>query len=136
MPLSFNIYTDILNVQNGKPAQHFQLTPRPSGSPLFRLNAYEADADPAVLITFVEKVWYQYAKNMTYSKTQEWTNYFLSTNPANPYSRVAGGYKVEWGPNSELSFWTVRGSGHMVMLYFSNAASSMVEQQVYGQTKK
>ena len=89
-----------------------------------------------VVVDWVEFKWYQYVKNMSYSKTQEWTNYFLSTNPANPYSNVAAGYKVEWGPNSELSFWTVRGSGHMIPLFKSSSASALVEQQIYGETKK
>jgi len=135
----FKIWSDILNVQNGKQAKYFNILPRPSDAPLIRVNAYEADADPGVLIPWVEQKWYEFAKNMSYSKTQDWTNWFLADpmrDPSNPYSQVAGGYKVEWGPNSELSFYTVRGSGHMVPLYRSHSAFGMVLDQVYSFYKK
>lgn len=128
----FKIWADILLNNTAR------ILPRPAGSPAVRVMAYQGDADPAVLITWTQKVWYEFAKNLTFlSKTREWSNYFLEspkTDPSNPYSAVAGGYVVEWGTKEEkglLSYMTARGKGHMILEVGPHTAKAIARKFMY-----
>jgi serine carboxypeptidase-like clade 1 len=91
----------------------------------FRLMSYNGDADAAVIQAETEPVWYDFAKNYSYSKSSEWRSW-ISEAPG-----IVGGYVVEW-LDGRVSYATVRGSGHMVPEYRARAALALIGAFVHG----
>ena len=93
-----------------------------------RLMSYNGDADAIpILNTFAtQDVWYAFARNQSYVKSNEWRSWTTGSN-------VVGGYVVDW-KDSQLSYVTVRGAGHSVPEFKPLAAQVLMRNWVHNRS--
>jgi hypothetical protein len=145
----FEIWRDVINADYNLTSSippKFRILPRPAGSPPIRVISYQGDADPAVLIVWTQRVWYEFAQNFTkfssadFGKTREWGDYFITsprTDPSNPFSQVQAGKVVEWGlknkngSTSIVWYSSVSGSGHMTVEFKMSQTLALARKFIF-----
>mgnify|MGYP001591360607 FL=1 len=88
-----------------------------------RLMSYNGDSDPSVEMFATQDIWYAFAGNNSFVKSNEWRSWTTGSN-------VVGGYVVDW-KDSQLSYVTVRGSGHMIPEFKPLAARVLIEHWIH-----
>jgi serine carboxypeptidase-like clade 1 len=90
-----------------------------------RLLVYNGDADPSLSSFRTQAAWFPYLKTQQVPLHQSWRPWTLDGK-----SDVRG-YVQEW-QNNQFAFLTIRGSGHMVPEFRSEAAFAFMQSWIQG----